>query len=265
MKKSIKKSKIGKIVFLITVLSVISGCSGGIEVQSTLNENTIKIDGNRRDWGSSINYLKDDNIAFGFKNDKDNLYIGLVTADRAKIMKILSMGLTVWLETDKDKLGIKFPLSTAPEEMHEMRMNRDTAGTGNRIKNLLINRRDLQVINEDDLPLYTGDAEEGPDFTGKIGYEDEQLVYEIKIPLRNNKLSERIFDEATGEVEINFATGKFERNFNGGNRMGTNPGMGFPPQGEGRNMGGMRGRRPSGEEMNFEPLDYKFDLLLNLF
>jgi hypothetical protein len=47
--------------------------------------------------------------------------------------------------------------------------------------------------------------------------------------------------------------------------MGANPGMGFPPQGEGRNMGGMRGRLPPGEGMNFEPLDYKFDLLLNLF
>jgi hypothetical protein len=174
------------------------------------------------------------------------------------------MGMTVWLETNKDKIGIKFPLTADPGEMHEMRLNpdRDTSVIRNRIKNLITNRRDLQVINEDDLPLYTGDAEEGLDFIGKIGYEDEQLVYEIKIPLRNNKLSERIFDEATGEVEINFATGKFERNFNGGNRMGTNPGMGFPPQGEGRNLGGMGGRRPPGERMNFEPLDYKFDVKL---
>ncbi|HVO72719.1 MAG TPA: hypothetical protein VMT35_01740 [Ignavibacteriaceae bacterium] len=270
MKESAGRREFTLIAFLLLIASVISGCSSSIQMQSALNENNIDVDGSRRDWGSSLNYVKDDNIAFGFKNDKDNLYIGLVTADRSKMMKILTMGMTLWLKTDKSKIGIIFPMKPEPGEFREMRMNgeQDSSNASSRIKNLISERRDIQVINEDDLPLYTEDAEKGPEFKGKLGYEDDQLVCELKIPMRNNKLAERIFDESTDEVKINFVTGKFERNFRGGNMMGRNPGnpdnpgVGFPPGG-GRNPGGMGRGRPRMEGMNFEPLDYTIDLKLS--
>ncbi len=256
MKRQIKKMILRAFIFLSFIGF---GCSGGTEIQSTVNNNDIKIDGSSSDWGTSLNYVKDDNIAFGFKNDNENLYIGIVTSDKTKIMRILSMGLTVWFDAGKDKLGIRFPLRPEPGEMQNVRMQQngeEPPESGERIKNAIAKRTDLQIINKDELPLYTDRADKGPDFIAKLGYDNDQLVYELKIPLANNKLAERIFNTGTGKVEINFVTGKFEMGNFPGNKPGGNFGGARPHSG---NMGG---NRPPRERMNFEPLDYTFDVKL---
>ena len=257
-------------VFIFIAAFFLWGCWGAMEVQSSSNINSIKIDGNQQDWGESLHYIKDENIAFGFKNDTDNLYIGIVTSDRSNLMKILSMGLTAWLETDKGKIGIKFPLRSEPGEMQEMRRNQnqdEEPGNGEKLKMMISNKNELQIINDNDLPLYTEEADKGNGFKGKLGYNMNQFVCELQVPLNNNKIAERIFDEKTDKVDINFVTGKFNREFRG-NRTGGmrgggeepgegEPGMGFP--GGGRRMGE---GRPQMQRANFEPLDISFDVKL---
>lgn len=262
MKKNFEKGNAILVIVLVSLISFMIGCSGGKEIQSSSNNNSITIDGLSDDWGTSINYVKDDNIAFGFKNDNDNLYIGIVTADRSKIMKMLTLGSTLWLEADKDKLGIRFPIKPDMEDMREMRMEQggeETPEPGERVKHFITKQTDLQIINEDELPLYTDRASKGPDFIAKLGYENDALIYELKIPLTNNKFAERIFDNNTKEVKINFVTGKFDKsNFQGNNKEGNFGGM-KPHNG---NREGMGGNHPPKEKMNFDPLDYSFDVKL---
>lgn len=257
------KSFFMTLLFTITVLSgfLFFGCSVGTEIQSTYSNNPVNIDGNIDEWGTSLNYLKDDNIAFGFKNNKENIYISIVTADRAKIMKVLTSGLTVWLETGKDKIGIKYPIRPDREDIREMRMDANENNMPDmekRIISMLAKETDLQVVTEDDLPLFTDLADKGPGFVGKISYKINQLVYELQVPLVNNKIAERVFGEETKDVKISFETGKMERgNFSGGSR----PGGGEMRPRQGGREGGMR--PPQGGRPNLEPLEYTFKIILS--
>ena len=97
---------LGKFIFGILFIPLINGCSSAINIQSTSNDKQIVVDGNQQDWGS-LSFIKNENIGFGFRNDKDNLYLCVVTSDRTKIRKILS-GLTVWLKLIKMKLELNF-------------------------------------------------------------------------------------------------------------------------------------------------------------
>ncbi len=281
----------GKIILTLLIITIINGCSSSIDIQSTSNNNNITIDGNQQDWGS-LNFIKNENIGFGFKNDKDNLYLCVVTSDAPKIRKILS-GLTVWLKTDKDELGIKFPMKPDFNDITEMRNSSgDPEGIGNRddddgdrtnqsvqdtrreerMKMMIARNRDLQIINADDLPLYTNKADEGTGFIGKLGYQNGQLVYELKVPLVNNDISKRIFDNSINDVNISFMTDKLEmpnRNIRGGREGGMEPPEGG--FGGGRGDGGFGGPPPGGgrddragiQRMDFDALEYNFDVKLS--
>ncbi len=289
----------GGIISGILIIPLLNGCSGAIDIQSLSNDNKIVVDGNQQDWGS-LSFIKNENIGFGFRNDKDNLYLCVVTSDRMKVRKILS-GLTVWLKTNKDEIGIKFPMKPEGDVIPDMknssndegiRLPDDDSQSGNdqdqkwqqrreqRLKFLISRLQDLQIITPDYLPLYTNKADEGPGFIGKLGYHDGQLVYEIKIPLVNNDITKRIFDNSINEVKINFQTDKIEMpssNFKGRSegRGGMEPpeggggfggpggegGYGSPPPGGGGREG-RQGRRGMGQ-MDFDALDYAFDVTLS--
>ena len=292
MNRNLTKA-LGKFILGILFIPLINGCSSAINIQSTSNDKQIVVDGNQQDWGS-LSFIKNENIGFGFRNDKDNLYLCVVTSDRTKIRKILS-GLTVWLKTDKDEIGIKFPMKPDFNEMGEMRnsqsepggiSNRDAdnvertnqsdrdARREERMKLLVSRSRDLQIINTDDLPLYTKRSDEGSDFIGKLGYQNEQLVYELKVPLMNNDISKRIFDNNINDVNISFMTDKLEmpnRNSRGGREGGMEPPVGDGGFGRGRGDGGFGGPPPGGgrgertgmPRMDFDALEYNFDVTLS--
>ncbi|HEX2960837.1 MAG TPA: hypothetical protein VHO43_03545, partial [Ignavibacteriales bacterium] len=147
-----------------------TGCSGSSEVESSFNNSQIKIDGSQSDWAGSLKTVKDDNMAYGFKNDGQNLYLCLVTSDASKAMRILTMGLTVWLDpgSSKDVIGVKFPLRPERGEMRDFRMQMpDSTGFRDRekrIESLISMQKELTVTNKDDLPLYTSEIASAKDF-----------------------------------------------------------------------------------------------------
>ena len=255
------------IIFSVLTLLIISSCSSSVQTTSTFNDNQIVVDGSYKDWGTSINYVKDDNIAFGFKNDKDNFYIAIVTADRSKIMKILSGGLTVWISSDKDKIGIEFPLKLDPGELQEIKPLQNNPDVpfegGDRIKALIQKNNQLQIIDKNNQLLYTGSASLGPDFVCKLNYDSNQLVYEIKIPMTNNDIAQKIFSNNLDKIEVSFVTGEIERKEDKENRhsniMTNDEGFQNYPD-DGNN--GMGNRQQRGK-MDFKPLEYSFEVTLS--
>jgi hypothetical protein len=259
----------GKQIFIFTSIIIISfylfnGCSVSTEIQSSFSDGKIVVDGNHQDWGTSISYVKDDNIAFGFKNDKENLYICMVTSDRTKIMKILSTGLTISIKSDNGKIGIKFPVRPEPGEMSDMRMHQpDQEGspeTNDRITTFISKFKELQVLDKNDMLIFSQSADLGPGFIAKMGYNMNQFVYEIQIPLINNDLVTSIFSNEIKQVKINFATGEINRDNMKKNKM--------EGEGESEEMGSHQGGNRSmhnhsqGEKMDFKPLDYSFNVIL---
>lgn len=250
------------------------GCSGASKVESSFNNSQIKIDGDQSDWAGSLQTVKDDNIAYGFKNDGQNLYLCLVTSDASKALRILTMGLTVWLDpgSSKDVIGVKFPLRPERGEMRDFRMQmpQDSASPrarGQRIQNLIAMQQELTVTNKDDLPLYTSEIASAKDFQAKISYAKDQFVYELKVPLESNSSAQAVLKTSPGnDVEVKIETGKMEMPQRGGGmRMGSGgEGGNRPPMGGGREGGGRRGGggERGGFRQNFKPLDYTFDVKL---
>ena len=91
------------------IMMVIVGCSGSTFV-SSWNNGEITIDGSRQEWGEQIHYLEDEKIAFSVKNDENFFYLFIATAERERIMQIMSTGLTVWFDpqnSDGKTFGIQ--------------------------------------------------------------------------------------------------------------------------------------------------------------
>ncbi len=74
----------------------------------------ITVDGYNNDWPSPYpNYDEKAMIGYNVTNDKDNLYITMETGDLATQLKILTQGLTVWVDKgggEDEVMAINYPL-----------------------------------------------------------------------------------------------------------------------------------------------------------
>ncbi|HEX2869314.1 MAG TPA: hypothetical protein VHO03_19885 [Ignavibacteriales bacterium] len=252
------------------------GCSGASKVESSLSNNPIKIDGSQSDWAGSLQTVKDDNVAYGFKNDGQNLYLCLVTSDATKALRILTMGLTVWLDpgSSRDEIGVKFPLRPERGQMGDFRMQRPDSGNirdrAKRIENLISMQQELTVTTKDDLPLYTSELATAKDFQAAVSYNNDQFVYELKVPLEGNSNAQAFLKAKPGDdINVKIEGGKFNMQQRGGGmRMGSGGGQGGERPGGGAwgGGGGRRGGRGQGERggagRNFQPIEYNFDVSL---
>lgn len=255
------------------ILSLFSGCSSVPEVVSVPNHNDITIDGNQKDWGTPFIPVKNDNVACAFRNDNENLYICLITSDNQKIEKILSMGLSVWLQpsNSKDAIGVEYPVKKTMEEMHLARQDDNNPEDVNgRIQHLLSIQNELIIVDDNNIGIYSSSPDADKGFKAKIGYSMNQLVYELKVPLKGNKDFSQVVLNAKPEdnIGITFETGKMENakvdqqrgesGEGGGGRRGG--GMGGS-RGSGMGRGG---NRPGGNSAgrDFTPLKYEFKVKL---
>jgi hypothetical protein len=256
------------------VLLVFSGCSSVPEVASVPNHNDITVDGNQKDWGTSFIPVKNDNVACAFRNDGENLYICLITSDNQKIVKILSMGLTVWIRpsNSKDAIGIEYPVKKTMEEMRVARQDESNPEDVNgRIQHLLSIQNELIIVDDNNIGIYSSAPDADKGFKAKIGYSMNQLVYELKVPLKGNKDFSQVVLNAKPEdnIGITFETGKMENAKLDQQR--DEPGEGGGGGRRGGGMGGSRGsgmgrggNRPGGNSpgRDFTPLKYEFKVKL---
>lgn len=273
---------ISKMKYLIILFCIIMiyGCSSSTKLESTYNNNEIKIDGDQSDWANKIRNVKDEGVAVGFQNDKDNLYVCLVTANRAEMMKILMMGMTVWLkpENENDIIGIRYPLKHEPGEVKEYSKEEgqdqpmQRRNTGERITRMLENQTELQILDKDGNVLNTVPVNSSEGYEAKIGYSKEQLVYELKVPVKKNSDQYAFNTGSNDEIKVGFETGNFEMDQFRNNReemKGTPPEGGERPEGMG-GLGGRKGggrlkgnRQGNGPRFNFAQ-QMKFDVDLKL-
>jgi len=259
---------------LIIILFSIYGCSSVPEVISSHNNNEIVVDGKQEDWGTSFTSVKNENVAVAFKNDDENLYICFITSDNRKIIKILSSGLTVWLypSDSKDVIGIQFPVRKPLEELRSVANEKgesiEPSDINGRIQKLLKVQNELIIVDENNIGVFSSSPDVEKGFRAKIGYNMNQLVYELKIPLTKNKEFTQFVFRANPQdnIKVKFETGKLQ-NKNQDNEQEGSPrgnggeGMGGR-RGRGGNSGGMGGNRKEGGSANNGPLDYEFKVKL---
>jgi hypothetical protein len=261
------------------IVLVFSGCSSVPEIASIPNHNDITIDGKQQDWGTTLVPVKNDNVAVSFRNDGENLYVCFITSDNQKIVKILSTGLTVWLypSNSKDAIGVEYPVKKTFEEMRAARDDNNTnpEDVNGRIQHLLSVQNEMIIVDENNVGIYstTPDADKG--FKAKIGYSMNQLVYELKVPLKGNKDFSQVVLNAKPDdnIGVTFETGKMQNEKGSGEQSGESGegsrgggrrgggGMGGGSHGSGMGRGG---NKSSGNSTgrDFSPLKYEFKVKL---
>ena len=261
-------------VLILFALLNIYGCSSVPEVTSSRNNNTIVVDGKQEDWGNTFTSIKDESVAVSFKNDDENLYICLITSDNRKIIKILSSGLTVWLypADSKDVIGIQYPVRKSPEDFRSVVNDKgesmEQSDINGRIQKLLKIQNELIIVDENNIGVFSSSPDVEKGFRAKIGYEMNQLVYELKIPLTRNKEFTQFVFKANPQdnIRVKFESDKVQNksidNDREGNPQGNGGGGMGGHRGRGGNYGGM-GNRKGGDSGNNKPIDYEFKVKLS--
>lgn len=106
------RQKYTKLITLISILLIMSGCSKKVSINSSWTQQPIIINGYLDEWQDGLHYFEDDGVAAGLKNDADFLYIAIEAVDERTIRQIRGTGFTLWFDPKGKKkkvLGIKFP------------------------------------------------------------------------------------------------------------------------------------------------------------
>ncbi|NJD21338.1 MAG: hypothetical protein FIA82_01530 [Melioribacter sp.] len=263
--------KTGCTIAVFLFIIVAASCSSVKETTSIWSSNEIKIDGDISDWQNSLASIPDKKFAVGFKNDDKFLYVSLITDDRMKIMQMLRNGFITWFTPDgkSDKtFGVKFPLSNKDLKDEQIQnMNRENFQPDNMEKQfaqLLIRQKELEIINNDKFPLSLMYLENKEGIKAKLGYTENNFVYELQVPLKaGGNYTYQIAATPGGKVTIRFETEKIDSE-NIRNTMKERSSMpagdGEIPsaqrKGSGRMQPGMRGFQ------KLEPINYSFDVVL---
>lgn len=257
----------------------LTGCSGARQIMSSSNDEKIVIDGRQSDW-KHLSMIDGENIAFGFQNDSDNLYVSLVTNDKIKIMKIIRGGLEIWFEPENsdDKMGIRFPDKPDPEDFQDpyrqkkpsgeagtdFQKQRDADQEAMLVKSfsMVKQQKQLYVLDEDSriVKSYPINSEM---YSCDISFDKGNLCYELRVPLSVLRAV------AGSKINVEFVTGEIESKLQRpdiNDRKMAPPGGGGPGgEGESGFQRG-QGKRPEGrmgERMDTSPIEYKFEILFS--
>ncbi len=250
---------IAKLFFLLLVLILFFGCSSSELMLSGMKESKIIVDGNQNDWSGKLKYFEDERVAVGFQNDEENLYFCLVSSDKSNVMKILSLGLTVWFEpiNGDQVLGLQYPKrmdKVSPKNL--MGKNHNQAGNSDfemTVTAMLQSQGEFAIVDEDEEIIYASPIGSNDGYIIKVGAENKQFVYEAKIPIGNNSQAQLpinifpdekfIIEFETGDVDMDEIRNNGGMGQRGGGMQGGGQGMRGNMQG-----GGGRGNSRMGME-----------------
>ncbi len=277
----LKENYFSKVLILFTVLFfILQGCSDNA-MESTWQSEVIVIDGSKNEWEGSLKYFEDEKVAIGISNDDDFVYFCLATSDNSKIMKILLTGFTIWLDplsSDGETIGFQYPIKRKMTGIMD-RSQHGTKGGQNSDKKLKqmiekfkVEQNEILIVNHDNFPLNAYPLENKTGLEAKINYEMHQMVYELKVPLANNKFSNVYIDALPNELlKVGFESGEFDGpegkergGMNNAGAPGKSGGMsrsGMAGGGRGGNRGGSKANMASRQELK-SPIEFWMDVKL---
>jgi hypothetical protein len=150
----------------------LSGCAAP-RIYSVRRDRNIIIDGKNEEWDDVKTYIQSKKVAVGAFNDDKFLYLYLVTWDPELRARILNSGLMVWFDVSGGKrknLGVHFPagVSVKQDEIPEIE---------------IMNCGTQRVMRE------KADFMKSKGVEVKIGEVEQDVMYELKIPLRKSEES----------------------------------------------------------------------------
>lgn len=130
-------------------------------------------------------------------NDNDNIYIYIKVDNRKIQNRILTEGMTIWVNMDGQeikKMGIRYPLGSRNQSARKNPgHDENTAVHDESIDNLLIAANTIEIIGFISEQQRRFPSENHDSFRGSIKYEDGAVLYYmltipvVKLPLRNSR------------------------------------------------------------------------------
>jgi hypothetical protein len=153
----------------------------------------MTIDGNDSDWVRPLPGLDaGEKLTYAMTNDADNLYVMISTKDPAEQNKILSGGMTVWVNNQADKtndnaIGLGFPLD--PHSSREKQLMAEARPEVYKDRSAKLddaNEYELYGFSrEEPIEHFNYDEENKEGVLVRMNYNQSgDLVYEAKIPLK---------------------------------------------------------------------------------
>ena len=260
------------LIVSLCVLTLLSTCNPPAVVESRWTDSPIVFDGNPAQWKDIMEYPDDPQFGIGVRNDGTFLYLSMTSWKREVNKQILRFGFTTWFTSPSKKgkrFGIHFPLGmmkNAAARRADRESMHDPEAMKERMEEALQEMELLGPGKDDSVPVKTGVAESFG-LIVRLFPSDENLVYQIKVPLRqdsvskyaidigNDSLLKVTFESTVTDVDMHSRGegGMGTPNMGGGGMSGGGrPGGGMGGGGAGRGMhGGGRGGHagPSAEEM----------------
>jgi len=237
----------GGVVILLAIVS--GGCSSTAELSSSWNNNEIVVDGLASDWGGHFFYLKDSHVSLGLRNDRDYLYVCLMSSEGQFRRQMMGLGLTVWLEPeDGKKWGIHYPVGFLSQGERPSFDREESGGPSDSGQVFQQSLQNLEILGPGKDEHTQFSTVQVPGISVKVGNSQGSVVYELKVPLRESSDHPYAIGTGTGStVKLAFETGKFEaQGRQGGAGEGSPGGGGGGRGGGGGGRGGFGGRGRGG-------------------
>jgi hypothetical protein len=258
-------------------------CSKPAVTSSNYTSEKPDTENSKRIWNDSLKYNSENKLMYSIKNDKDNLYITMRCLNDNMNNRIMSLGMTMWIDTTgrkKEKLGIRYPLGykDAGGQWQQPKENTDANNTNGQepqqrhnryaAKNEILKKWiEMDLIGFDKEPIRAF-------ITTPVGIKVKAdfdsvgaFCYRAIVPykaIHYNPSADNA--KAPKTLSIGFTTGKPDAGSAGGGdpNMGgvrgdprANGTMGAGGMGAGGMGGGMRGGRGMHQGMTYqEPLDF---------
>jgi hypothetical protein len=181
------------------ILLLLSTCDSPVDVASVWTDSEIANDNDTAQWNNIMHYPDDPQFGIGVRNDARYLYLRMVSWNREVNGEILHRGFTAWFTSPSKKgkrFGIHFPLGmagSAPARHQEIENEKDPAERKARLMESLQEMELLGPEKDDSIPVKTRVAESFGIGVGMFPSE-KNLVYEMKVPLREDSLCKYAID-----------------------------------------------------------------------
>ncbi|MCX6153125.1 MAG: hypothetical protein NT007_03080 [Candidatus Kapabacteria bacterium] len=273
--------KIMFIGILFTALIGLSACTSISNVKAIPKSMEIIIDGNSSEWENALIYFQDEKLLAGFIKDKDNLYVCIKASDATTIRKIMSNGMTLWINNKSDDskpFGLHYPIGMKgvknpglnkndsrnrlmPNNPDLQKDKKSLPQDSNNRKHALsfrdIGADELEFVfteGADKRRLTCKEAEENNNIRAFLKIDEEALVYELSIPLKSEYLKYNAIEKKPITIGIETGTVKHDeedsrKHQNMGEIAEGGPSVGVPMGGGAGGMypgGGMGGSMGGG-------------------
>lgn len=257
----------------------LAGCGTTYQISSRWSDRKVEIDGHLTDWNDSISFVESEGIRFGVMNDREYLYLSVVSSKPNLGRQLIARGMTVWFDPmggEHKTIGLRFPIGAmraglpASSETGGRAPREGREGTPSNRRER-IEGMERQTLNEFEfLGPGANDRQRVARIQGQgveihITATPERFVYEMKIPLAYSSQHPYAVESFPGAtIGIGFDSTPQMRPAEGG--PGGDMAGGAPPSGGsgggragGRGGGGMR---PAG--MRQEATDVSFDVWVHV-